>query len=268
MKQRVITGLIGIVIFFIVVYCLPVEAIVGIFAALCGFASYEAIHINKEMGKNKLYVAISALMGAFIPVAILYFDITTMLIMAAVYTAVMVIFAFSKKIKFNLGRVVESYVGVFGVTTLLSSVMKIFILSSEGKVLVLMPFAVAWCTDIFAQLCGIAFGKHKLCPKISPKKTVEGSVGGILGGVIGVFIISSLLSEAATIPVATLIFMGACGSVISQIGDLSMSLLKRLNGVKDFSNLFPGHGGVLDRFDSVMLAAPFVELVLRSLGIM
>ena len=66
----------------------------------------------------------------------------------------------------------------------------------------------------------------------------------------------------------TLVLMGAFGSVIAQIGDLSMSLLKRLNGVKDFSNLFPGHGGVLDRFDSVMLAAPFVELVLRYLGIM
>ncbi|MBQ6836377.1 MAG: phosphatidate cytidylyltransferase [Clostridia bacterium] len=267
MKQRVITGVVGIIIFFIVVYCLPVEGIIGVFSLLCGIASYEAIHINSEMGKNKLYLAISALMGAMIPVTVVHLGFETMLIMAAVYTAVMVIFAFTKKIKFNLGRVLESYIGVFGVTTLLSSVMKILILAEEGMVVVLLPFAMAWCTDIMAQQFGIHFGKHKLCPKISPKKTVEGSVGGILGGVLGVFLVSLLFKEIS-IPTMTLVLMGAFGSVIAQIGDLSMSLLKRLNGVKDFSNLFPGHGGVLDRFDSVMLAAPFVELVLRSLGIM
>ncbi len=267
MKQRVITGVVGIIIFFIVVYCLPVEGIIAVFSLLCGIAAYEAIHINSEMGKNKLYLAISALMGAMIPLTVVKLGMNTMLIMAAVYTAVMVIFAFSKKIKFNLGRVVESYIGVFGVTTLLSSVMKILILAEEGMVVVLLPFAMAWCTDIMAQQFGIHFGKHKLCPKISPKKTVEGSVGGILGGVLGVFLVSLLFKEIS-IPTVTLVLMGAVGSVIAQIGDLSMSLLKRLNGVKDFSNLFPGHGGVLDRFDSVMLAAPFVELVLRYLGIM
>lgn len=267
MKQRVITGVVGIIIFFIVVYCLPVEGIIAVFSLLCGIAAYEAIHINSEMGKNKLYLAISALMGAMIPLTVVKLGMNTMLIMAAVYTAVMVIFAFSKKINFNLGRVVESYIGVFGVTTLLSSVMKILILSEEGMVVVLLPFAMAWCTDIMAQQFGIHFGKHKLCPKISPKKTVEGSVGGILGGILGVWLVSLLFKEIS-IPTMTLVLMGAFGSVIAQIGDLSMSLLKRLNGVKDFSNLFPGHGGVLDRFDSVMLAAPFVELVLRYLGIM
>jgi phosphatidate cytidylyltransferase len=267
MKQRVITGVVGIIIFFIVFYCLPVEGIIAVFSLLCGIAAYEAIHINSEMGKNKLYLAISALMGAMIPLTVVKLGMNTMLIMAAVYTAVMVIFAFSKKINFNLGRVVESYIGVFGVTTLLSSVMKILILSEEGMVGVLLPFAMAWCTDIMAQQFGIHFGKHKLCPKISPKKTVEGSVGGILGGILGVWLVSLLFKEIS-IPAVTLVLMGAFGSVIAQIGDLSMSLLKRLNDVKDFSNLFPGHGGVLDRFDSVMLAAPFVELVLRYLGIM
>lgn len=267
MKQRVITGVIGIIIFFIVVYCLPVEGIIAVFSLLCGIASYEAIHINSEMGKNKLYLAISALLGAAIPLVVTKLGFDVVLIMAAVYTIIMIIFKFTKQINYNTGHVIQSYVGVFGVTTLLSSVMKILIWSSDGKVFVLLPFAIAWGTDIMAQQFGIHFGKHKLCPKISPKKTVEGSVGGILGGVIGVFLVSLLFKEDV-IPMMTLVLMGAFGSVIAQIGDLSMSLLKRLNGVKDFSNLFPGHGGVLDRFDSVMLAAPFVELILRSLGIM
>lgn len=267
MKQRVITGVVGIIIFFIVLYGLPDAGIITVFSLLCGIASYEAVSINSVMGKNKLYLLVSAVMGAMIPVTALYGGTIAFLGLAAAYLAVIIIFAIAKKIEFNAGRVVQSYIGVFGVTFLLSSVLKIFLLSTYGDIYVLLPFAIAWCADIFAQQFGIHFGKHKLCPKISPKKTVEGSLGGILGGVIGVFLISLLFKEQE-IAAPVLVLMGLFGSVIAQMGDLSMSMLKRLNKVKDFGNLFPGHGGVLDRFDSVMLTAPFVELILRSLGIM
>lgn len=267
MKQRVITGVVGIIIFFIVVYGLPDAGITTVFSILCGIASYEAISINATMGKNKLYLLISAVMGAMIPVTVLYGGIKALAVLALAYLAVIIIFAVTKKIEFNTGRFLQSYIGVFGVTFLLSSVMKILILSTYGDIYVLLPFAIAWCTDILAQQFGMHLGKHKLCPKISPKKTVEGSLGGLLGGVIGVLLVSLLFKEQE-ISMLVLVLMGFFGSMIAQIGDLSMSMLKRLNKVKDFGNLFPGHGGVLDRFDSVMLAAPFVELILRSLGIM
>ncbi len=121
--------------------------------------------------------------------------------------------------------------------------------------MVWIVFIAANCSDIFAQLCGMWLGKHKLCPELSPKKTVEGSIGGIICATIccavfGYFVYPDKLVHC--------IVMGLFGSAFSQCGDLIASMFKRRVGIKDYSNLIPGHGGVLDRFDSVLLTAPFV----------
>lgn len=121
--------------------------------------------------------------------------------------------------------------------------------------LVWLVFFTAFGTDIFAYFTGYLFGKHKLCPAISPKKTIEGAVGGILGSVIlsGIFtliLLPDLLFHG--------IVIGILGSIIAQFGDLTASIIKRKIGIKDYGNLIPGHGGVLDRFDSVLFTAPFV----------
>ncbi len=122
-------------------------------------------------------------------------------------------------------------------------------------ILVWLIFLTAFGTDIMAYFSGYAFGKHKLCPKISPKKTIEGSVGGTLGSVIlcslfGYFFAPELIVHCAVI--------GVLGGIISQFGDLSASIFKRKMGIKDYGNLIPGHGGILDRFDSVLFTAPLV----------
>lgn len=125
--------------------------------------------------------------------------------------------------------------------------------------------------DTFAYFGGTFFGKHKLCPSISPKKTVEGSVSALVGGVLlgGVLFFVQQIWKG---PVhwAVLLGMGLCIGVMSQIGDLFASTIKRWSGIKDFSSVFPGHGGIMDRIDSILFSAPFVLLVftvLTSLGI-
>lgn len=126
---------------------------------------------------------------------------------------------------------------------------------SQYSTLIWLVFLSAFGTDIMAYFVGVAIGKHKLCPKLSPKKSIEGAIGGVLGsvifcGIFAYFVEPDLLTECMIIAVL--------GSIVAQFGDLSASALKRQMGIKDYSNLIPGHGGVMDRFDSVMFTAPLV----------
>ncbi|MDD2218162.1 MAG: phosphatidate cytidylyltransferase [Eubacteriales bacterium] len=126
---------------------------------------------------------------------------------------------------------------------------------SEYSILIWLIFLSAFGTDIMAYFSGYLFGKHKLCPKISPKKTIEGSIGGTLGSIILCVGFGALFAEGIIIHCAVI---GLLGGIISQLGDLTASIFKRKMGIKDYGNLIPGHGGVLDRFDSVLFTAPMV----------
>lgn len=129
-----------------------------------------------------------------------------------------------------------------------------------GHILYFAIFISAWATDVFAYFCGMLFGKggkHKLIPDVSPKKTVEGAIGGSVFCVISMILFGLLCNWITEYNSNILMFAigGLLASVVSQIGDLLMSYVKRNYGIKDFSQLFPGHGGVLDRFDSIMAVA-------------
>ncbi|MEG0829808.1 MAG: phosphatidate cytidylyltransferase [Anaerovoracaceae bacterium] len=126
---------------------------------------------------------------------------------------------------------------------------------TEYGILVWLVVITAFGTDIMAYFTGVLIGKHKLCPKISPKKTIEGSIGGILGsvilsGVFGYFFANQILIHC--------LIIGILGGIVSQFGDLTASIFKRKMGIKDYGNLIPGHGGILDRFDSVLFTGPIV----------
>ncbi len=136
----------------------------------------------------------------------------------------------------------------------------------HGLYLFLLVFIAAWITDTFAYFTGVFVGKHKLIPRISPKKTVEGSVGGIVFCVIAFTVYGIILNRCFGVDVnfPVLIAVGFAMSIISQIGDLVASAIKRSYGIKDYSNLFPGHGGILDRFDSIMILAPLLLFVAEN----
>jgi phosphatidate cytidylyltransferase len=129
--------------------------------------------------------------------------------------------------------------------------------SDHGKALIWLVFIIAWCSDTFAYYIGKNLGKHKLCPLVSPKKTIEGYIGGIFGSIVGV-LVWGYLNVNINFCWYQLIALAACGSAIAQIGDLSASLIKRYIGLKDYGNIMPGHGGILDRFDSILFVAPVV----------
>ncbi len=137
--------------------------------------------------------------------------------------------------------------------------------SSIGFFALLSVVVFAIFSDIFAYFVGVTLGKHKLCPKISPKKTIEGSIGAILGAIITAFALTfiyPLLPGGGEMPTMFLLVLGGLCGVMSQFGDLTASVIKRVCDIKDFGNLIPGHGGMLDRIDSIILCLPLVYMLM------
>ncbi|MGL5150017.1 MAG: phosphatidate cytidylyltransferase [Clostridium sp.] len=124
-----------------------------------------------------------------------------------------------------------------------------------GAYLVWLIFIGSWLTDTSAYYAGRMFGKTKLCPEVSPKKTVEGSLGGMLGAAIGCGVFGLIVSKYTPVDTIHFVLIGTLCGAISQFGDLVASSIKRYVGIKDYSNLIPGHGGILDRFDSIIFSS-------------
>jgi len=129
-----------------------------------------------------------------------------------------------------------------------------------GNLYIFLIFIGAFATDTCAYFVGVLFGKHKLCPKISPKKTIEGAIGGEIGTVILMLAFGYVAGNVANVNVnyLSLGILGVLSGLFSQLGDLTASIIKRQYGVKDYGNLLPGHGGIMDRIDSIVLMAPLV----------
>lgn len=141
-------------------------------------------------------------------------------------------------------------------------------LVQNGKNIYLLAFLGAWICDTFAYFTGILFGKHKLIPEISPKKTVEGAIGGVVFTVGGFALYCLIMNECfdAKLSYLTMCIYGLVLSIVSQFGDLIASAIKRQYNIKDYGFIFPGHGGMLDRFDGVLLVAPTLYVLNYLIG--
>ena len=195
-----------------------------------------------------------------------------LLLAAAVFTLYLLyLFAVAvlRQGRMHFAKVAEVFTGVLYITLSFASLSLLRHKTPEGGYLYLLVFFGAWVTDTFAYFTGRFFGKHKLNPVISPKKTVEGSVGGIVFCILS-FAAFGLVMQFGkwhfTVHYPLLLLTGLLCSVVSQVGDLITSLIKREHGVKDYGKIFPGHGGVLDRFDSVLAISP-VLLILSNLAL-
>lgn len=182
-----------------------------------------------------------------------------MLWMAAVVMASMV-YGFNVEER-KLEDMTSTLMGVM--YTVFLSFHIVLIDQSPFRSLIWLVFLAAFGTDIMAYFTGMALGKHRLCPKLSPKKSVEGAVGGVIGSVILCGLFGYLLLPDFLV---LSLLIGLFGSVVAQLGDLSASAFKRQMGIKDYGNLIPGHGGILDRFDSVMFTAPVVFYCIELLS--
>lgn len=162
--------------------------------------------------------------------------------------------------KFSTEQIAVSFFGLFYVVIMLSYIYQVRILE-YGAWIVWLIFIGAWGSDTCAYAVGVLFGRHKFAPKLSPKKSLEGCLGGIVGAALIGFLYATVIGGYITgleNPKLTFAVIGAASSILSQIGDLAASAIKRNHNIKDYGTLIPGHGGILDRFDSIIFTAPIV----------
>ncbi|SHJ25853.1 phosphatidate cytidylyltransferase [Hespellia stercorisuis] len=185
------------------------------------------------------------------------------IIFMALVIAMMAIYVFTFP-KFQVEQVMAAFFGVFYVAVMLSYIFQTRALADHGNFSVWLVFLCSWGCDTCAYCVGVLFGKHKMAPVLSPKKSIEGAVGGVAGaallGALYALAINHWGGASASIPV----YAGICavGGLISMVGDLAASAIKRNHAVKDYGKLIPGHGGILDRFDSVIFVAPIIYYLL------
>ena len=263
MKQRVITGL-GLIALLAVMLWLP-NWCMALATLICiGFAVWEEYHALVTAGHWVVSWPTWVALGISIPLTLVFNDVKVIIPLLAGALLMMVI-----NVMFR---------GKPELTDLSMSALPLLTVALPGLCLValaLMPrqkavevvllcltFSVPLVGDIFALFSGSIIGGPKFCPAVSPKKTLAGSIGGLVGSIfaaMAVFGLSQAFCDAATLAKLPewweYLLLGLCGGAVGQMGDLFASLVKRHSGIKDFSNLFPGHGGMLDRLDSVLFMA-------------
>lgn len=182
-----------------------------------------------------------------------------MVIMLAFLLILLAVFVFAYP-KYHSHQIMAAFFGLFYVGVMLSFMYQTRMLP-QGQFIVWLIFLCSWGCDTSAYCVGVLFGKHKMSPVLSPKKSVEGAVGGVVGAMLFTAIYACAIRAAfgvSTMPVLPLCLISGVGALMSMVGDLAASAIKRNFEIKDYGTLIPGHGGVLDRFDSVIITAPIV----------
>ena len=266
MKSRILVAMVGVPLILLVVLWAPMPVFALFLAGLSAVAAWELMKCV-EAEKYKLLCAATILCAAF-SIGFAYFKVYIYGELVVIYA--MLVFAYSVfrggEVKFQ--QIMAALFAMFVIPYSFASFLRLAAVGYQRGYL-LLPLLFSFGSDTFAFFAGRAFGKHKLAPKLSPKKTVEGCIGGFLGDVVCglafAFVINTWFS--GSISYVGISILGLACSVAAQLGDLSFSLIKREFGIKDYGRIFLDHGGVLDRFDSVIFVAPVLGLVMSLVGL-
>jgi phosphatidate cytidylyltransferase len=270
MKIRVLTGVVGVAILLPVLWFSDTWVFPAALALMSAVGVWEMLQCMKLSRFAGLSVPL-LLLAAATPLLLRGLSgadflryAVSVLTLIVLYTLAVLVFTGGKRPVTDVGATLLICLYIIAG---FSGLLHLRDLADVGQYVYLLVFLGAWMTDTFAYFCGRLFGRHKLAPLVSPKKTVEGSVGGILFCALS-FLAYGLLVERFFPVECNLLVMALAGvavSVVSQIGDLAMSVIKRQQGIKDYGKLFPGHGGVLDRFDSVLAVAVVLAVLSGSM---
>lgn len=264
MRQRLLVAAVGVPLLLVILLLAPAEATALLCALLAAVGCYELMHAAGG-GEWRLLAAMPVLAAGN---TLVFSDVWGMGELGALGLYIAVVYALAAAVATH-GReralsFATAMAGVFSSALLPMAFASLALLRATSSALALTPFIGAFMSDTGAFFSGRAFGKHKLAPKVSPNKTVEGSVGGFVGSVAGMLIFHFAARAALRLDLGwyVAVLMGLLGSLLGQLGDLSFSVIKREFGIKDYGRIFLEHGGVLDRFDSVLFVAPAYWLLL------
>ena len=261
---RLISGLFLIVITFVVLY--KGGNLLFLTCALLSICALVELYRVFELANSR--IAIIGYMFTIFYYLILskYESRTAILLYLIVILLLFLTFYVFSYPKFNIKQISMIIFSLIYISITFSFIYLIREKNDYGKYLVWMIFICSWGCDTFAYCFGMLFGKHKLSPILSPNKTIEGAIGGIIGastlGIIYIYIIFNKLIIENPFSLVRVGVACGVGAIISMLGDLTASAIKRDYNAKDFGNLIPGHGGILDRFDSVIFAAPALYFIL------
>ena len=266
MLKRTITGVILIAVLAVVLLFMPEISVTALIGLMVMVAADELLK-NTGLVDNPRLIVYAKWMAVSVSCASYFADsYVSPLILILVAT----VFCFSEMLRTHgqlpFQQVAMTMIAGLLIPFLLAALVRIRIMDN-GVYFIVAPFVMAFLPDVGAYFVGCAIGKHKLCPAISPKKTVEGLFGGFLGGVVGMVAYGLVLQHFFGFQVNYLFacIYGVLGAAGATFGDLMFSVIKRQTGIKDYGKLLPGHGGILDRFDSVTVVAPLAELLLLIL---
>lgn len=271
MKERTITSAVILVLTLAVVIFSEYIIYPVVLGVLALIGVFEILRVMKCHRQLALAVP-SYILAALFPIAAYFVSNETALPFILILAAcmfmdllwLMVVSVFSRG-SINFTRICEVFVATVYVTVSLTSLSLLrYFNRGTGVLAIILVFIIAWVCDVAAFGVGVLIGKHKLIPEISPKKTVEGAIGGIVFSTLISILYGFIIERIFPTVTANYLVLALCGlimSVVSQIGDLIASLIKREYGVKDYGSLLPGHGGIMDRFDSVLAVSTVLLIV-------
>lgn len=275
MLKRILVAVVGIpALLFIFCWC-PVWATALLLDALCFVGAHELCSAVMAKEKANRWFAVAALIGFFVILMPYWNDKDSALVIlpwliafATLFVFICMVINYGKAGALGFGDICTLMVAGIAIPLALGCLLRLRLLEHGGG-LVLIPLVAAFCSDAMALFGGMAFGKRRLAPRVSPKKTVGGAIGGLLGGMAGMilFRICFFLVTEVQLHIGWCLLLGLVGAALGQLGDLVFSCVKREFGIKDYGKLLPGHGGVLDRFDSVIFAAPVLWLIISRAAI-
>ena len=264
MKNRVIVAVIGIPVLLAVIFFAPLWAWGIAVAIMASFCAWELLHcaMPEFVPRFAIYAGVC---GAAVPIGTAFgsgelkFKIAAYALFVVMFAEMMLSFRKEKRVPFiDLALV---FAAGLVIPFLLSALVRLGLREPKAPYL-LLPFVITWLSDSGAFFVGRSRGKTKLAPALSPNKTVEGSVGGFVCAILAAILYGLILYWCHfRVNILVMAVYGFFGSLAGQAGDLAFSAIKREHGIKDYSNLLPGHGGMLDRFDSTIFTAPILELL-------